>query len=52
VTPTSTNRPVRIGGMDFLPGNFIDVLAIVWFEWVMLRPAYWSVYGQVADRDR
>ena len=34
-----------------LPDNWIDVLAIVWHEWLMFRPAYWSVYGYVADRD-
>src|SRR5260370_26879325 len=29
-------------GMGILPDNWIDVLAIVWIEWVVLRPAYWS----------
>ena len=24
--------------MDIVPGDLIDVLAIMWIEWVMLRP--------------
>ena len=42
----------KIGGMGILPDNWIDVLAIVWLEWMITRPAYWQVYGQLADRDR
>jgi hypothetical protein len=38
--------------MGTLPDDLIDVLAIVWVEWLMFREAYWSVYAQLADRDR
>jgi hypothetical protein len=31
--------------MDWLPSDMIDALAIAWFEWVMLRPAYLSQWG-------
>jgi len=53
--PLSAARDT-IGGMGIIPDNWIDVFAIVWLEWFMFRPAYWSVYGQLADclvdRDR
>jgi hypothetical protein len=52
--------------MDMLPGNTIDVLALAWLTWLILRPVNWSdwkcllevretgqrVYRQVAGRDR
>jgi hypothetical protein len=38
--------------MGIIPDNWIDVLAIMWLEWFMFRPAYWSVYGEIARRDR
>jgi hypothetical protein len=38
--------------MGILPNDWIDVFAIIWLEWVMTRPVYWQVYGQLADRYR
>jgi hypothetical protein len=38
--------------MGIIPDNWIDVFAIVWLEWMVTRPAYWSVYGQLADNHR
>jgi hypothetical protein len=38
--------------MGIIPDNWIDVLAIVWLEWLMMPPAYWPVYRHLADRDR
>jgi hypothetical protein len=38
--------------MDILPGDLIDVLAIVWIEWVMLRPGELVGLWQLADRHR
>jgi hypothetical protein len=38
--------------MGFIPDNWIDVLAIVWLEWLVTRPAYWSVYGQLVAYHR
>jgi hypothetical protein len=37
--------------MGILPENVIDVLATVWLEWMKYQPVYWSVYGQLFDRD-
>jgi hypothetical protein len=37
--------------MGIIPDNWIDLLAVVWLEWLMLRPADWWVYRQLADRD-
>jgi hypothetical protein len=38
--------------MGIIPDNWIDVIFIVWIEWATFRPVYWSVYGEIARRDR